>query len=108
LSGGEPAATYAKGQEIFKAQCAVCHGPEGKGGRNVGAPNLTDKIWLYGGDRATIYETVYNGRGGVMPAWKDRLDENTIKQLTVYLHELGGGEKDQPSVLPVNPVQQNP
>ena len=93
LSGGEEQETNSAGQAVFQSQCASCHGPEGKGGRDFGAPNLTDKIWLYGGDRDTIFETVYYSRQGVMPAWIDRLDENTIKQLTVYLHELGGGEK---------------
>lgn len=93
LSGSKhKAENLAQGQEIFMQQCASCHGDNGKGLREFGAPNLTDKIWLYGGDRKTIYETVYYSRAGVMPAWKDRLDENTIKQLTIYLHELGGGE----------------
>lgn len=91
LSGGEPKETYEQGAQIFKTQCASCHGEQGKGKQEFGAPNLTDKIWLYGGDRHTLYETVYNSRTGVMPAWKDRLDENTIRQLTIYLHQLGGG-----------------
>lgn len=80
------------GGVIFKSQCASCHGEDGKGLHEFGAPNLTDKIWLYGGDRASLYETISNSRAGMMPAWKDRLDENTIRQLTVYLHQLGGGE----------------
>lgn len=92
LSGGKKKADYKQGQAIFKNQCASCHGDNGKGLQEFGAPNLTDKIWLYGGDHETIYETVYYSRGGMMPAWGERLDENTIRQLTVYLHELGGGE----------------
>lgn len=92
LSGRSQKDTYAQGAQIFKEQCASCHGEDGKGSHEFGAPNLTDKIWLYGGDKQTVYETVFYARGGLMPAWKDRLDENTIKQLTVYLHELGGGE----------------
>ncbi len=88
----EATATYVQGQTLFQEQCSACHGPEGKGDRAVGAPNLTDQIWLYGGDQATVYETVYNARSGVMPTWKGRLDENTIRQLAVYVHELGGGE----------------
>ena len=92
LSGGKKKKNYAQGFEIFQKQCASCHGEDGRGLREFGAPNLTDKIWLYGGDRETIYKTVYNARAGVMPAWKGRLNENTIKQLTVYLHQLGGGE----------------
>lgn len=82
----------AKGAELFAANCAACHGAEGRGNRELGAPNLTDAIWLYGSDRATLVETIANGRGGVMPAWSGRLDEATIKALTVYVHTLGGGE----------------
>ena len=60
--------------------------------RDVGAPNLTTKIWLYGGDKATIVETLTNGRGGHMPAWGGKLDPATIKSLTVFVHSLGGGQ----------------
>ena len=59
----------------------------------VGAPKLTDGIWLYGGDRATLTETVTNARYGVMPAWGARLDPVTVKMLATYVHSLGGGEK---------------
>lgn len=93
LSGSEHKDTYTKGQTVFAEQCAACHGEQGKGGREFGAPNLTDKIWLYGGDRATVYETVFNSRAGVMPFWEGKLDDNTLRQLTVYVHELGGGEE---------------
>jgi cytochrome c oxidase cbb3-type subunit 3 len=54
---------------------------------------LTDRIWFYGPDKATIMQGIQNGRGGVMPAWGGRLSESTIKALTVYVHTLGGGEK---------------
>lgn len=101
LSGSDKNSTYDVGARIFKENCAACHGAEGKGGRDVGAPNLTDKIWLYGGDRAAIYDTVFLARKGVMPTWKGRLDENTMRLLTVYLHELGGGEPDK---LPAEPI----
>jgi cytochrome c oxidase cbb3-type subunit 3 len=92
LSGGKRHETYAQGREIFKSQCASCHGDRALGLVKYGAPNLTDKIWLYGGDRETVYKTVFYARGGVMPAWENRLDANTLKQLTVYLHQLGGGQ----------------
>ena len=92
LSGSEATSTYEHGQTIFAEQCASCHGEDAKGLQEFGAPNLTDKIWLYGGHRADIFNTVYNSRAGMMPAWKERLDENTIKQLSIYLHQLGGGE----------------
>lgn len=85
----------SKGYALFQQNCASCHGPEAKGGRTFGAPNLTDGIWLYAGTRDTIYKTVYNGRSGVMPYWKGRLDDNTIRQLAVYVHSLGGGEKSE-------------
>ena len=81
------------GKKVFAENCALCHGPEAKGNRELGAPNLTDKIWLYASDKETIMEGVRNGRGAVMPAWNGRLNESTIKALTVYVHSLGGGEK---------------
>ncbi len=82
----------AKGAEVFAQNCVACHGDNGKGNQQLGAPNLTDAIWLYGGDKATIEQTVSKGRSGVMPAWGGRLDEGTIKSLTLYVHSLGGGE----------------
>ena len=94
LSGSPKTKTYGQGQQVYKTQCASCHGADGKGLHDYGAPNLTDKIWLYGGDRQAVYKTVYYARAGMMPAWKDRLDPNTIKQLTIYLHQLGGGEEE--------------
>lgn len=92
LSGGNKTSTYDKGTKIFSENCASCHGAEGKGGRSVGAPNLSDTIWLYGGDRNMVIKTVTNGRGGVMPYWSGRLDEDTIRELATYIHSLGGGE----------------
>jgi cytochrome c oxidase cbb3-type subunit III len=89
----EAGADLALGKTVFADNCAVCHGPEGKGNRELGAPNLTDKLWFYGSDKKTIVEGLQNGRGGVMPAWGGRLSDPTIKALTVYVHGLGGGEK---------------
>ncbi len=80
------------GRKIFADNCVSCHGDAGKGNQEVGAPNLTDKIWLYGSDEATIIETITNGRSGVMPAWTGRLDPSTIKAMAVYVHSLGGGQ----------------
>jgi cytochrome c oxidase cbb3-type subunit 3 len=77
---------------VFAAQCASCHGDDGKGKRDLGAPNLTDQIWLYGSDKAVIVDGLWNGRGAVMPGWADRLDDTTIKALTVFVHGLGGGK----------------
>lgn len=94
LSGGEgaPGADLEAGKVIFEDNCASCHGDNATGSREFGAPNLTDAIWLYGGSYEKVVETIYNGRGGVMPAWEGRLDEATIKSLAVYVHSLGGGE----------------
>jgi cytochrome c oxidase cbb3-type subunit 3 len=89
----ETGTDLALGKKVFADNCVTCHGPEGKGNRELGAPNLTDKIWLYGPDKETIMQGVTNGRGGVMPAWSGRLSEPTIKALAVYVHTLGGGEK---------------
>ena len=80
------------GAKIFADNCVVCHGEQGKGNIEFGAPNLTDRIWLYGGDEATIIETIKHGRKGVMPAWHTRLDAPTIKAMAVYVHSLGGGK----------------
>ena len=89
----EKGADLVLGKKIFADNCALCHGPEGKGNRELGAPNLTDKIWLYSPAKETIMEGIRNGRGGVMPAWEGRLSDPTIKALTVYVYSFGGGEK---------------
>ncbi|MCR9215371.1 MAG: cytochrome-c oxidase, cbb3-type subunit III [Proteobacteria bacterium] len=86
------AEAVTRGKEVFAAECASCHGENAKGLREFGAPNLTDAIWFYGGDKETIVRTISKGRANVMPAWVDRLDDATIRQLTLYVHSLGGGE----------------
>ena len=85
-------AAVARAQPVFAEQCAACHGPQGLGNLQVGAPNLTDADWLYGSDRASIHDQIVNGRGGVMPAWGGRLSPETIKALTVYIHANAGGQ----------------
>ncbi len=93
LSGGEAdAAAAARAAPVFQQQCAACHGPAGKGDPLQGAPDLTDAIWLYGGDRKSIHTTLTNGRAGVMPAWEGRLTQDQITALAVYVHDLGGGQ----------------
>jgi len=89
----DKSANLAAGKAVFVANCAICHGENGKGKRELGAPNLTDAIWLYGSSREVIIDGLWNGRGGIMPAWSGRLGDSTIKALTVYVHTLGGGEK---------------
>ena len=85
------AAAVARAAPLFAANCAVCHGPAGTGNQAVGAPNLTDSDWLYGSDRASIHDQIWNGRGGVMPSWRSRFDASTIKALAVYIHANAGG-----------------
>jgi cytochrome c oxidase cbb3-type subunit 3 len=85
-------AAVARGAKTFGEQCATCHGAEGKGNVELGAPNLTDEIWLYGGEKAAIVQSIITGRGGSMPAWHGRLDPVTLKSLAVYVHSLGGGK----------------
>lgn len=93
LSGQEhDAAKAEEGAAVYAENCASCHGDEGKGDREQGAPALTDKIWLYGGDRASIAKQIRVPSHGVMPGWHTRLDENTLKQLAIFVHSLGGGE----------------
>jgi cytochrome c oxidase cbb3-type subunit 3 len=82
----------ARALPVFEKECSSCHGVDGRGNREKGAPNLRDGEWLYGGDAATIRRTIYGPRGGVMPAWDGRLDAATIRAVSVYVHALGGGE----------------
>ena len=91
---GQTADTGAalRGAPLFEDNCASCHGVDGRGTRENGAPNLTDSYWLYGGDAATIRETIFNGRNGLMPNWNERLSTDQIAALSVYVHSLGGGE----------------
>jgi len=85
-----------RGKTKFNTICVACHGPAGKGNQALGAPNLTDDIWLYGGSEATIMETVIKGRGtgltadgvSVMPAHKNKLDEAKIHLLAAYVYSL--------------------
>ena len=78
----------ARGEPIFKQICAACHGAEGKGNPALGAPNLTDRIWLHGSGEPTIIETITRGRSGQMPAHKDLLSEAKIHLLTAYVLSL--------------------
>lgn len=81
------------GKRVFVQNCAACHGADAKGNQDIGAPNLTDRVWLYGSNEATITETIAKGRGQAssitrMPAHRDRLDEGKIKVLTAYVWGL--------------------
>lgn len=93
LSGQEHnAAAAERAAPVYAEQCASCHGEDGSGNQALGAPNLSDDIWLYGGDRAALYQTLWNGRAGVMPAFGGRLSEDTIRKLVLYVRSFGGGE----------------
>lgn len=94
LAGQTTEAGYDKpaGGKLFAENCAACHGDQGKGNKELGAPNLTDAITLYGSGVEEIVETIANSRAGVMPAWADRLDPTTVKALAIYVNSLGGGK----------------
>jgi cytochrome c oxidase cbb3-type subunit 3 len=82
-------ARAAAAQPLF-AVCAACHGPDGRGNPQLGAPNLTDSSWIYGGDAKSIEETIRNGRNGVMPAWKSRLGEDDVRTIIAWLRAQSG------------------
>ena len=88
----DKSAEYTKGETLFAANCVACHGEGGVGNVEMGAPALKNGIFQWGGDHATLVETISYGRKGVMPVWDDRLSDSTIKQLAVYVHSLGGGK----------------
>lgn len=90
--GGTDKAAAGRGKAIYAENCVACHGEKGEGNQELGAPNLSDKIWLYGGTKADVVESITNARAGSMPSWSGRLDDATIKMLTVYVHSLGGGK----------------
>jgi cytochrome c oxidase cbb3-type subunit 3 len=91
LSGAEgDAARIDAGKEVFAANCVACHGDNAKGNHDVGAPDLTDHFWIYGGDVDSVYTSVYSGRQGHMPHWDARLSPLQVKLLTVYVHTLDG------------------
>ena len=89
---GEASEAVARGEVVFAEQCVACHQQGGVGSRELGAPNLADSVWLYGGSQAQIAESVANGRASVMPTWEARLSPATLKMLAVFVHDLGGGE----------------
>ena len=86
--GVAQAKTAEAGRAVFAANCASCHGETGKGNSELGAPDLTDNVWLYGGDERSIYATVWGGRQGHMPSWEGRLSALDRKILTLYLFDL--------------------
>ena len=93
LSGTPSDAALAEaGATVFADNCAACHAHDATGMRDLGAPNLADAIWLYGSGEAAIAQQIRAPKHGVMPAWTARLGDTTVKELSVYVHSLGGGE----------------
>ena len=89
LNGWDSDAAQADaGETVFKTYCVACHGADGTGNQAMGAPNLTNGVWLYGGSEEQIAQTLRAGRNGVMPAFKDTLSEDKIHILTAYVYGL--------------------
>lgn len=83
----------AAGERRYQTLCVACHGPDGKGNQQLGAPDLTDDAWLYGGSMAILQETLVNGRQGKMPAFKEQLGPERVHVVAAYVYSLGGGEQ---------------
>lgn len=93
LSGpAKDAVMVPEGALVFADNCAACHADDGTGDRAMGAPNLTDAVWLYGDGYENIMAQVAKARNGVMPNWNTRLSEPEIRAVATYVHSLGGGE----------------
>ena len=92
LTGIEGGEATEEGQLLFADNCSGCHGEEGQGLKEVGGPSLDDGIWLYEGSLPAITAQIERPRHGVMPAWLPRLGDESVKQLAVYVHGLGGGQ----------------
>lgn len=93
LAAGEQADAVAAGGEVFAENCAACHGEAGEGSVEMGAPDLTDGFWIYGGDRQSLYASVYGGRRGHMPHWEARLTPLDTKILALYVLDLGAAPR---------------
>jgi cytochrome c oxidase cbb3-type subunit 3 len=95
LSAGvqAPPESTAAGREVFAANCVACHGDDAKGNRDLGAPDLTDANWIYGGDVQSIQTTIYAGRQGHMPHWEQRLSATERKVLALYVLSLSEARK---------------
>lgn len=97
LGRGEGAKVIAAGRQIFEDNCVACHGDTGKGNPEIGAPDLTDKAWIYGGDAQSVYTSIYEGRRGEMPAWDGRLSPVDQKMLLIWLLDKRGPASAQTS-----------
>ncbi len=88
LSGAPHDAARAVAGKATFTVCAACHGADGKGNQAIGAPNLTDTTWLYGGDLVSVEKSIRDGRGGTMPSWHARLGESDARVLAAYVYSL--------------------
>ncbi|WBA80282.1 cytochrome-c oxidase, cbb3-type subunit III [Endozoicomonas sp. GU-1] len=88
IDSGASEADLAAGEKIFSTTCAVCHNADGTGNHALGAPNLTNNIWLYGSSQAQVEYTIRKGRNGVMPPWNDILGEEKVHLVTAYVYSL--------------------
>lgn len=89
------AARAQTGEARFKETCAACHGADGKGNKALGAPDLTDRSWIYGGDLASVTQSIRDGRNGHMPAWKDRLGQDQVRMIAAWLRHNALRERAQ-------------
>lgn len=96
LSSGTAASQPKETTQIFVDNCSACHGEDGKGNTEMGAPNLTDKQWIYGGSEKAVHQTIWNGRQGHMPSWKERLSDVDRKILTLYVIDLANRKAAKP------------
>jgi cytochrome c oxidase cbb3-type subunit 3 len=80
--------SVARGHEVFVANCVACHREDAKGNRDLGAPDLTDATWIYGGDRQSIHTAIYSGHQGQMPHWEERLSTTQRKILVLFVLSL--------------------
>ena len=94
-------ARAGRGKATFMTYCAACHGPEGKGTQALGAPNLTDQVWLYGSSEAALIETISRGRNNKMPAHRDLLGEPRVHVLAAYVYGLSHGDNAK-NLIPVS------
>ena len=88
-AAGENVDRIQAGREVFAINCAACHGDNGEGLAEIGAPNLADDYWVYGGELETIIESIHGGRAGHMPTWDERLSNAEIRTLSLFVHDLG-------------------
>lgn len=94
---GQPKEAAARGEKLFAGTCSACHGPQGKGNQALGAPDLTDRYWLYGSSTASLHKTLEAGRQGVMPAWKEQLGDTRTRLVGAYVWTLSPHKEPPPA-----------